>query len=132
DARKRAPLRHSRTISCTTSRPVRRDRERAADHRALAHASRRNTCARGAGTSGMSNPASQARPRRRRYVRELLTFAAFAVVLLSARASIADHYEVPSGSMLPSVEIGDHILVNKAAYGLRVPFSHSYVARFGG
>ena len=80
----------------------------------------------------MSNATPPARPRARRIVRELLVIAAFALVLMSARASIADHYRVPSGSMQPSVEIDDRILVNKAAYGLRVPFSHTYLARFGG
>ena len=68
----------------------------------------------------------------RRILRELLAFAVFTLALLSARSSLADHYEVPTGSMQPTVEIDDHILVNKAAYGLRVPFSHAYLARFDG
>jgi signal peptidase I len=34
--------------------------------------------------------------------------------------------------MQPTVEIDDRVLVNKAAYGLRVPFLHSVVARFSG
>jgi signal peptidase I len=58
--------------------------------------------------------------------------AVFALIFLSARSSLADHYLVPTGSMQPTVEIDDHILVNKAAYGLRVPFSSAYVARFAG
>jgi len=65
-------------------------------------------------------------------VREVLTIAVFALVLMSARSSVADHYLVPTGSMQPTVEIDDHVLVNKAAYGLRLPFSHSYLARFDG
>ena len=65
-------------------------------------------------------------------MRELLRIAAFALVLMSARSSLADHYLVPTGSMLPTVEIDDHILVNKAAYGLRVPFSSTYLTRFDG
>jgi len=68
----------------------------------------------------------------RRILRELLAFAVFTLALLSARSSLADHYEVPTGSMQPTVEIDDHILVNKAAYGVRVPFSHAYLARFDG
>jgi len=80
----------------------------------------------------MSNPTPRVRSRARRIARELLAIAVFALVLMSARSSLADHYLVPSGSMQPSVEIDDHILVNKAAYGLRVPFSRAYVARFGG
>ena len=79
----------------------------------------------------MSKP-TPVRSRTRRLARELLMIAAFVVVLLSARSSLADHYTVPTGSMQPSVEIDDHILVNKAAYGLRVPFTNTYVARFDG
>jgi signal peptidase I len=72
------------------------------------------------------------RSRTRRIVREVVMVAVFALVLMSARSSVADHYLVPTGSMQPTVEIDDHVLVNKAAYGLRVPFSHSYLARFDG
>ena len=34
--------------------------------------------------------------------------------------------------MLPTVLENDHIFVNKAAYGLRFPFSHVQLAEFGG
>jgi signal peptidase I len=77
-------------------------------------------------------PKTPPRPRWRRWLRELAITAAFALVLLSARSSIADHYVVPSGSMLPTVEIGDHILVNKTSYGLRVPFTRSTMAELSG
>jgi signal peptidase I len=80
----------------------------------------------------MSSSPVPARSRIRRIVREVAIVAVFALVLMSARSSLADHYLVPSGSMQPSVEIDDRVLVNKAAYGLRVPFSHSYLARFAG
>lgn len=55
-----------------------------------------------------------------------------AFVLLSARSSLADHYRVPTGSMQPTVEIDDRILVSKAAYGLRVPFTSTFVTHFEG
>ncbi|TMQ04834.1 MAG: signal peptidase I [Deltaproteobacteria bacterium] len=80
----------------------------------------------------MSNSPPPVRSRVRRLARELLVFAAFVVVLMSARSTLADHYRVPTGSMQPTVAIDDHILVNKAAYGLRVPFSSRYLTRFGG
>src|ERR1041384_8524646 len=80
----------------------------------------------------MSNATPTVRSRTRKILRELMIVAAFALVLMSARSSLADHYLVPSGSMQPTVEIDDHILVNKAAYGLRVPFSRTYLARFSG
>lgn len=52
-------------------------------------------------------------------------------VAFVARASFADHYRVPSGSMSPTVHVGDHIVVSKLAYGLRLPMTDTYVARFG-
>lgn len=72
---------------------------------------------------------TSARPRR---LRELATLAAFVTGLLAARSSLADHYQVPTGSMLPTVQIGDRIVVSKLAYGLRVPFTDVTVARFAG
>jgi signal peptidase I len=78
----------------------------------------------------MSKPTPVSRTRR--IAREVLMIAVFALVLMSARSSLADHYLVPTGSMQPTVAIDDHILVNKAAYGLRVPFSSKYLTRFDG
>jgi signal peptidase I len=43
--------------------------------------------------------------------------------ILVARASLADHYYVPSGSMEPTVQPGDRVVVHKGAYGLRIPWS---------
>jgi signal peptidase I len=74
-------------------------------------------------------------PRRSRahgFVRELVVLATFALVALSARSSLASHYAVPTGSMQPTVEIDDRIVVSKAAYGLRVPFTDRYAVRFDG
>jgi signal peptidase I len=59
----------------------------------------------------------------RKLVRELWSVAAAAMVVLFARSSLADHYVVPTGSMLPTVEIGDRVLVDKQAYGLRAPLT---------
>jgi signal peptidase I len=45
------------------------------------------------------------------------------ILALVARSSLADHYYVPSGSMEYSLMPGDRVVVNKTAYGLRVPFT---------
>jgi signal peptidase I len=91
-----------------------------------------NTARTTAGSRAMSSSAPPVRSRARRIARELVMLAVFALLFLSARSSLADHYMVPTGSMQPTVHIDDHILVNKAAYGLRVPFSDTYLARFTG
>jgi signal peptidase I len=72
------------------------------------------------------SPTSTKRPIPR-IVREILSLGLFLLIGLSARSSLADHYIVPSESMLPSVRIDDHIAVNKLAFGLRVPFSQTYL-----
>jgi len=42
---------------------------------------------------------------------------------LLLRAFVAEAYVIPSGSMSPALEVGDRLFVNKAVYGLRVPFT---------
>ncbi|HEY0713077.1 MAG TPA: signal peptidase I [Polyangia bacterium] len=63
-------------------------------------------------------------------LRQAATLFGFCTVLLAARSSLADHYFVPTGSMIPTVAIGDRVLVNKVAYSLRLPFSTVTVASF--
>lgn len=48
--------------------------------------------------------------------------------MLVARSTLADHYHVPSGSMEHALIPGDHVVVNKSAYGLRVPFTNRVIA----
>ncbi len=47
--------------------------------------------------------------------------ALLAVLLI--RSVLAEPFRIPSGSMVPSLEIGDHILVTKFSYGLRIPLT---------
>jgi signal peptidase I len=68
----------------------------------------------------------------RQWARSLAGWAAFVGLMLSARASLADHYHVTSGSMEPTVATGDRVLVNKAAYGLRLPLVDRYLVEFDG
>lgn len=67
--------------------------------------------------------------RPRPWLREILPLLAAVAVVLVTRSSFADHYVVPSGSMEPTVQVGDQICVSKIAYGLRVPASNDYVVR---
>jgi signal peptidase I len=42
------------------------------------------------------------------------------LVALVVRSSVVEAFWVPSGSMLPTIQIGDHLFVNKLAYGMHV------------
>ena len=57
-------------------------------------------------------------------------FGLFIVVMLVFRSAIADWNQVPSGSMLPTILVGDRIVVDKLAYDLRVPFTLKRIARW--
>jgi signal peptidase I len=57
-------------------------------------------------------------------------FVLFIAIMLVFRSGVADWNQVPSGSMLPSILIGDRIVVDKLAYDLRVPFTLQRVARW--
>ena len=43
---------------------------------------------------------------------------------LLIRSLVIETFYVPSGSMLPTLLIGDHVIVNKFAYGARIPYTH--------
>jgi signal peptidase I len=45
------------------------------------------------------------------------------IVALVLRFFVIQPFKIPSGSMIPTLEVGDHIFVNKFSYGLQVPFT---------
>jgi signal peptidase I len=65
------------------------------------------------------------------FARELVTIVVAIAIVVTARTSLADHYIVPSESMEPTVEVQDHILVDKLAYGLRLPLIDTNVVTLG-
>ncbi len=67
--------------------------------------------------------AASATYRLRRAWREHRGTAAFLLLMLTFRSAWADWMIVPTGSMNPTILEGDRILVDKHAYGWRVPFT---------
>jgi len=46
-------------------------------------------------------------------------------VALVIRTIFIEPYRIPSGSMLPTLQIGDHVFINKFIYGVRIPFTNT-------
>tara|TARA_Y100001935_G_C17237878_1_gene474027 strand:- start:5 stop:790 length:786 start_codon:yes stop_codon:yes gene_type:complete len=61
-------------------------------------------------------------------------FSFFGAILaiLAFRWLLFEPFVIPSGSMIPTLLVHDHILVNKFAYGVRWPFSKSWIVEFEG
>lgn len=53
----------------------------------------------------------------------LRSLAILILLVFSFRSSIVAPYEVPTASMEPTIKVGDRILANKLAYGLKIPFT---------
>lgn len=59
------------------------------------------------------------------------SFFPIIMLVLILRSFVVEPFRIPSGSMMPTLLIGDFILVNKFAYGLRLPVLNKKVAELG-
>jgi signal peptidase I len=60
--------------------------------------------------------------------RELIGTLVLALLVAAAsRIFLLEPFSIPSGSMLPTLWIGDHLFVNKLVFGPRVPFSEFHL-----
>ena len=60
----------------------------------------------------------------------LLSWGPAIIVVLVLRNTLAEPFRIPSGSMVPTLQIGDHILVSKVSYGLRIPYTDWEIISF--
>lgn len=58
-----------------------------------------------------------------KFVKEFKSISLIILLVLGFRSSFFEPFKIPSGSMIPTLLIGDFILVNKFSYGFKVPFS---------
>jgi len=62
---------------------------------------------------------------KKRFIKEYLEPIIIAVLIaLVVRAFIVQAFKIPSSSMEPTLLVGDHILVNKFIYGIRIPYTN--------
>lgn len=71
----------------------------------------------------MSGTQPEERTKRSFYKEWIEPFLIAAVVALFIRQFVVEAFKIPSGSMIPTLTIGDHLLVNKFIYGPRIPFT---------
>jgi signal peptidase I len=65
---------------------------------------------------------------RKSEVREYVEAIVMAVaVAFALRAFVIEAFKIPSGSMIPTLMVGDHIFVNKFSYGPAIPFTSARV-----
>ena len=62
----------------------------------------------------------------------ILTLAWLILLALILRWSVLEVYIMPFHGMMPTLFPNDHVIVNKLAYGLRVPFSTKYLSKWSG
>jgi len=61
---------------------------------------------------------------KKRIIKEYIEPIVIAVLIaLFIRAFIVQAFKIPSSSMEPTLLVGDHLLVNKFIYGIRIPYS---------
>lgn len=58
------------------------------------------------------------------------SYIIFLFIFFALRWSFADQTRVPTGSMEPTIAIGDHIFINKLAYDFKIPYTQVKVHRF--
>jgi signal peptidase I len=71
----------------------------------------------------MEKPESNENDDHAKYIKEAKAIFFIIAFVLVFRSIAFEPFRIPSGSMIPTLMIGDFILVNKMAYGLKIPFS---------
>ena len=65
------------------------------------------------------------------YLEYTASFFPVILIVFVLRSFLFEPFRIPSGSMIPTLQIGDLILVNKYQYGIRLPVIHKKVVELG-
>lgn len=60
---------------------------------------------------------------KKKVIYEIRIFLLMLLIVSSLRSALADWNDVPTGSMKPTIQEGDRVVVNKLAYDLKIPFT---------
>lgn len=82
-------------------------------------------------TESLKKTADEIGPEPKSALREYAESIGMAVLLAFVlRGFVVEAFKIPTGSMIPTLLVGDHLFVNKFTYGLRVPFTQRFMTRF--
>jgi len=107
---------------------------RAAAERAVAEFDRKNQARTGAAVELLAAERSVVRDsalRRPWYMEYTASFFPVILAVFVLRSFLFEPFRIPSGSMIPTLEIGDLILVNKYQYGIRLPVINKKMIEVG-
>jgi signal peptidase I len=77
-----------------------------------------------AGRAQKARPVSQ-QSRAKNVWENFKSIAGALSIFLLLRAFLVEAYRIPSGSMIPTLLVGDWLFVNKAIFGAHVPFTNT-------
>lgn len=72
-----------------------------------------------------------ANPKSEKFARTVLEYGVLILVFLCLRSSVFGNYRIPTASMVPTLQVGDHLFANKLAYSLKIPFTKKHIIRWG-
>jgi signal peptidase I len=98
---------------------------------ALFWAPKRRTRAAEAAVGAGGQEAAQAAAKEPAVVEVARSFFPIILAVLVVRSFVVEPFRIPSGSMMPTLLVGDFILVNKFSYGLRLPVLNTRVLDLG-
>jgi signal peptidase I len=81
------------------------------------------------GRAHKARPVSQ-QSRLRNFWENFKSIAGAILIFLFLRAFVVEAYRIPSGSMIPTLLVGDWLFVNKAIFGAHIPFTRSSLPAF--
>jgi signal peptidase I len=70
-----------------------------------------------------SKTTSDTQPRKKKMIENISSLFFSLLLVFAVRSSIIEAFKIPSGSMIPTLLVGDYIFVNKFAFGLHFPFA---------